>query len=135
MCLPFSLLNLAQIPPSVSALVNLHTLSVNGNKITSSSGALPPSITSISLASNGIVNLELFPHLRELTKLKQLSLGNNKISSVPDFLIGLTELETVDFNHNNLAYLPKWFLDSLKKYAQHCARINMVQRKNVESVS
>lgn len=91
-CLPS-----ACLPPEISQLKKLETLSLNGNRIQK----LPPglgqlrALRTLSLSGNQIS--EFPPGLGSLRNLDLLDLSRNKIQSVP---VEVSELQAIEINLN-----------------------------------
>lgn len=73
------------LPASIGSLVNLEEL---------------------DLSQNSLVTI---PDLSQLTKLKKLNLGYNKINELPDFFASLISLEELSLANNGIVTLPPSF--------------------------
>lgn len=95
----------------------LETLNLRGNKLsTISSGSLyglQNSLMALDLGDNGIVSEDL---KLEFPNLQLLSLGKNKLTSIPaNAFSSLKKLKRVDLSNNQIRYLPAGPLTALRE--------------------
>jgi Leucine-rich repeat (LRR) protein len=101
---------LTKVPDSISGWLALQDLNLGGNKLkTLPSTRRWAGIERLSLTWNNIVMLPDFGGMR---KLRQLQMGRNQLSELPDdALAGCTVLESLDLSTNRLERLPKSIAD------------------------
>jgi internalin A len=97
---------LAEFPPELGQLTNLHRLQLDGNTLT----ALPPEIGQLTkledlwITGNGLTALP--PEIGQLTNLQTLRLDHNMLTALPPQIGQLTKLKTLWLDGNGLAALP-----------------------------
>ncbi len=93
--------NQLTVLPDLSGLDELVYLVANQNQL-HTVGGLPASLLTLNLDSNQLTSL---PDLSMASSLMMLIVSRNQLSGLAD-LDGLTNLETLDFNTNQVATLP-----------------------------
>merc|ERR1711907_540069 len=98
-----------ECPMEIGALRNLQILNLSKNALTSFPGEVAGGLENIQelfLYSNKIAPT-LPPEMGVMTKLRILSLSNNKISTLPEEMGNMSQLEEVWIVNNSLTMLPE----------------------------
>lgn len=95
----------ALFPACVSGLLDLRTLDVANNALTSivESGVIElPSLQSLKVAENRLVQM---PEMLGWTELSTLTMAGNRLASLPESIISLKNLKCGDFSRNDIKKL------------------------------
>lgn len=93
------------LPASIDELLKLQTLDVSNNALTSLTENCIFSLPSLQYINLSINRLSQLPDITEWTKLLTLNAEGNKLTSIPDGLVTLTNLRNVEFTGNSLTKL------------------------------
>jgi hypothetical protein len=124
------------IPKGLGHLVNLRSLGISSKAITSAAEELPKltklnhlrvtgttktlpdsigELGNLEELQLGYIDLEKLPPLGKLTKMRELGVGGNKLTTLVDVVLSLPKLETLSFSGNPLARGEKKRIDALMK--------------------
>ena len=109
--------NLESIPLILFQMPSLKTLNISENKL----ACLPVPALSISSSNTGSINTEaesftIFTQNWNCASLENLDLHHNNLKELPKNIFQLPNLNTANFNHNEISTLPfeMWFAPALK---------------------
>ncbi|OQR86273.1 hypothetical protein ACHHYP_10798 [Achlya hypogyna] len=91
--------SIMKVSPAIGDWVELHTLTLDCNKLDTLPDALPPSLVHMSVARNRLVAL---PAVHRLTRLVTLDLSHNLLTQLPNALQELTLLRSLACAKNHL---------------------------------
>lgn len=120
------------IPPEFSKLEHLHTLHVDGQKLTyvPENLSIIPNLSKLDLSHNKLnpIPLSLF----QFYKLETLYIDNNELTDIPDEITQLTRLTHLDISCNNITKYPECInrIHTLRKlvYAEN----NLTEMPNIK---
>lgn len=99
--------NIKDIDESISCLQNLNTLYMFENKITNISPLENlTNLTNLSIGKNFISSIP-YNFFCKVSKLKELNISNNCISTIPDNITNCTDLNYLCIKNNQISHLPK----------------------------
>jgi len=122
---------LDECPVEIGALENLEILNISKNNLTSFPGEVAAGLVNLRelfLANNKIAPT-LPPEMGVMTKLRILSLSNNKLSSLPEEMGSMSELEEVFIVKNVMTSMP----ESIGGW-KSCTTINLTENKGLKKL-
>ncbi|XP_053311958.1 toll-like receptor 7 [Spea bombifrons] len=127
---------------SFSALHNLRSLYLDGNRLLDFPSALPPKVVLLSLEANNIFSLSK-QNLSELKNIENLYLGQNCYHRNPcnvsfyiekDAFEDLKNLTVLSIKSNNLSYVPGGLSSSVKELYLYNNRIQSIGEHDLQNL-